>query len=139
MKKLTFIDSGVLIAVARGQEEVARRAVAIIEDPQREWACSDFVRLEVLPKPVYLKKQDEVDFYTTFFAGVRIWVSSSKELAQKALEEAKKFGLSAMDALHVAGAVFAKAEEIVTTEKSSTSLCKVTSVRVSSILPTQTP
>lgn len=133
METITFVDSGVLIAAATGRDEIAQRAIAVIDDPQRVLASSDFVRLEVLPKPVYHKRKDEVDFYTAFFDEISILVPSSQGLVQRAYEEGVKFGLSAVDALHVAGAVEAKAQEIVTTEKSSGPLCRVTSVRVNSI------
>jgi hypothetical protein len=48
--KRTFIDTGVLIAAARGQNDFAARAMAILDDPNREFASSIFVKLEVLPK-----------------------------------------------------------------------------------------
>ena len=44
--KLTFVDSGVLIAAARGQPELQEPASAVLVDPIREFASSDFVRLE---------------------------------------------------------------------------------------------
>jgi hypothetical protein len=50
MSKLTFVDSGVLIAAARGADEVARRAMTVLDDPDRTFASSALVRLEVLPK-----------------------------------------------------------------------------------------
>jgi hypothetical protein len=45
--KITFIDAGVLIAASRGNAQVARRAIAILDDPGRSFASSAFVRLEV--------------------------------------------------------------------------------------------
>ena len=50
---LTYIDSGVLIAASRGVGDIARRAVEVLDDQDRAFASSEFVRLEVLPKPVY--------------------------------------------------------------------------------------
>ncbi len=47
--KRTFVDSGVLIAAARGNEDVARQAMAVLDDPEREFASSPLVKLEVLP------------------------------------------------------------------------------------------
>lgn len=36
----TFIDSGVLIAATRGEGAIAERALAILVDPNREFAAS---------------------------------------------------------------------------------------------------
>jgi predicted nucleic acid-binding protein len=52
----TFIDSGVLIAAARGEGEIAERALQILEDNKREFASSQFLKLEVLPKATYNKR-----------------------------------------------------------------------------------
>ncbi|MBW4637316.1 MAG: hypothetical protein KME05_03605 [Gloeocapsa sp. UFS-A4-WI-NPMV-4B04] len=49
----TFIDSGVLIAAARGEEAIAERALVILEDLTLEFASSIFLKLEVLPKAIY--------------------------------------------------------------------------------------
>lgn len=40
----TFIDSGVLIVAARGEGAIAERALAILEDPNREFASSVFLK-----------------------------------------------------------------------------------------------
>ena len=50
--KLTFVDAGVLIAAARGGSEQAARAMEILDDPERQFAASPFLRLEVLPQAV---------------------------------------------------------------------------------------
>jgi hypothetical protein len=56
--KRTFIDTGVLIAAARGQNDVAVRAMAILDDPNREFASSIFVKLEVLLSEVHRQIPD---------------------------------------------------------------------------------
>jgi hypothetical protein len=55
----TFIDSGVLIAAARGQGAISLRAVEILDDPNREFVSSPFLKLEVLPKAIYNQRKDE--------------------------------------------------------------------------------
>lgn len=64
--KRTFIDTGVLIAAARGQNDVAAKAMAILDDPNREFASSIFVKLEVLSKAIYNQKMAEAAFYQAF-------------------------------------------------------------------------
>lgn len=54
--KRTYVDAGVLIAAARGKDDVAVKAIQILDDPDREFVSSPFLRLEVLPKAVYGKR-----------------------------------------------------------------------------------
>lgn len=135
MKKITFVDTGVLIAAAKGQDEVAKRAMEILDDPDRIFASSDFVRLEVLPKSLYNKRENEAEFYKIFFNDVGVWANLTDELVGNAFNEAEVWGLSAVDALHVAGAAFVGAHELVTTEKSQKPLGRVKSVPIKSIHP----
>src|SRR5215475_14995279 len=56
----TFLDAGILIAAVRGQAKEAARALAILEDPERSFLTSDFLRMEVLPKAIYYQRPAEV-------------------------------------------------------------------------------
>ena len=69
----TFVDSGVLITAARGSGESAYNALAILDDPEREFVSSFFIRLEVIPKPSYFNRESELSFYNNFFDAVAIW------------------------------------------------------------------
>lgn len=131
--KLTFIDAGVLIAAARGNHELSTNALTILSDPEREFVSSDFVKLEVLPKPVHYGNMAEVEFYEIFFEAVKQWVDVSDELVKKAYQEACQAGLSAIDAIHVAAAILANATELVTTEKPEKVIHRTTSIKVVSI------
>ncbi len=46
---VTFIDSGVLVAASRGVEDLSDKAITILTSGDREFASSQFIRLEVLP------------------------------------------------------------------------------------------
>ena len=131
--KRTFVDSGVLIAAARGTDEVARRAMEVLDDPERSFVSSSLVRLEVLPKALFHRKQAEAEFYQAFFAGVETWVQAAEPLFTEALEEAARSGLSALDSLHVASAARAQADELVTTERAGKPLHRVSAVAVRTI------
>lgn len=133
--KRTFIDAGVLIAAARGQGEVAHAAMTVLDDPDREFASSTFVKLEVLPKPVYNRRQSEVDFYETFFAGVTVWADPTPALVDEAFREACLSGLSTVDALHIAAAASVGADEFVTSERTEKPIHRTKRVRVTSIVP----
>lgn len=132
--KRTYIDSGVLIAAARGTTPVAIRAMEILDDANREFASSIFVKLEVLPKAICYKNTAESDFYETFFNAVSYWADSLEHIVEDAYHKACKSGLSALDALHVAAAISVGAEELVTTEKPDKPIHRATSIKVVSIV-----
>ena len=132
-KKLTFIDSNVLIAAARGTDEVSDKEMAIIDDPDRFFASSKFVKLEVIPKAIYNGKREEQEFYEQFFKEVAQFVEISKNVIDNALSEASIIGLSAMDALHISSAKVAKVDEFVTAEKETKPIFRVSNLMITSI------
>ncbi len=76
---------------------------------------SIIVKLEVLPKAVYNRFWEEERFYESFFENdVEFWVGFNEEMVELAHQRARKFGLGAMDALHVAAAIFAEADDFIT-------------------------
>lgn len=132
---LTYIDAGVLIAAARVDHPVKVNANTVLGDSTRTFAASDFVRLEVLPKATYFKRTAEVDFYNLYFDAVHAWVATDATLMQLALQRGAAFGLNGMDALHIAAAEVAHADEFVTAERPTSPLSRVTSLRVVSLHP----
>jgi predicted nucleic acid-binding protein len=131
--KRTYVDAGVLIAAARGSGSIAQQALEILDDPDREFASSIFVKLEVLPKAVYHKNEAEVAFYRTFFEAVLHWADALDTVSQEAFREACYYGLAAMDALHVAAAASVEASELVTTERPDKPIHRARSVPIRSI------
>ena len=131
----TFIDAGVLIYAARSQGELAERAFQIIEDENREFASSIFLKLEVLPKAIYNQQSSEVKFYETFFDEVSYWATDLDSIIKAAYKESSQFGLGAMDALHIAAAVSVGATEFITNEKSEKSIHRTPSIKIISIHP----
>jgi predicted nucleic acid-binding protein len=123
----------VLLCAARGSDELSARAMAILDDPARRLITSDFVRLEVLPKAICYKNKDEAEFYEAFFSRAHRNVRASKLLVESAQREAELAGLSAIDALHVAAAKQAKCEQLVTIEKSTKPLFRVSNIEVVSL------
>ncbi|MCI0392427.1 MAG: hypothetical protein MOB07_27160 [Acidobacteria bacterium] len=120
---LTFVDSGILIAAARGQDVRLRiKALTLLSDPKRDFASSDFVKLEVLPKAIWARNQAEQRFYESFFNTVSHWPDDNDAVIKQAEAEAGKVGLSGMDALHVAAAILMSADELATIEKPTKSI-----------------
>jgi predicted nucleic acid-binding protein len=132
---VTYIDSGVLIAAARGTNEIAYLALPFLADPNREYVTSDYVRLEVLPKAVFHGRHEEVEFYNVFFQFNSRSVPTSAALLEYALDEACSTGIQGLDAVHIACAVFAGAEEFITSEKHTTPIHRTQKVRMISIFP----
>jgi predicted nucleic acid-binding protein len=116
--KRTYVDAGVLIAAARGKGKLAVKALDVIADTaSREFVCSDYIKLEVVPKPTYLGRTAEVNFYEDFFSTVSTWLPFNVDHLKQALNDACVAGLSAIDAIHVVVAANSGCEEIVTSEK----------------------
>lgn len=129
----TYVDAGVLIAAARGEDRLSETALRVLDDPAREFVASEFLRLEVLPKAVFHQKEDEAAFYRAFFEGVAEWAASLEEVVATALDEACACGMSAMDALHVAAATTLRAQEMITTEKEERPLFRTQRLQIVSI------
>jgi predicted nucleic acid-binding protein len=131
--KRTYVDSGVLIAAARGIDAIAQRAMNILDDPEREFVSSVFVKLEVLPKSIYHHQAIEVEFYTTFFDSVAVWADNFARIAELAYKEACQTGINALDALHIAAAASVGVEEFITSERPTKPLHRAKTVRIVSI------
>lgn len=131
--KVTFIDSGVLVAATRGVGELSEKALSILEDSERDFASSRFVKLEVIPKAIYNRQIAETEFYEMFFSAVTYWANDLEQVTQDAYNIACQYGLAAMDALHVAAALSVGAEEFVTTEKPTKPMFRVSGIQIVSI------
>ncbi|MBE9140795.1 type II toxin-antitoxin system VapC family toxin [Nodosilinea sp. LEGE 07088] len=133
----TFVDSGVLIAAARGEDLIAETALGFLADAHRVFVSSPFVRLEVLPKAIFNQKTVEAEFYETFFSAVATWATDTDSLIQQAHAIACNYGLAAMDALHVAAAIALNAEDLLTTEKPTKPMYRVPNLRIISVFENQ--
>ena len=129
----TFIDSNVLIAAATGFSKISASAFTILNDPTREFVSSPFVRLETIPKAAFHRNQLEIEFYESYFAAVSSWIDDYARLISEAENAGKKFGLNMGDALHIAAALLAQADEFVTAERPTSPLKNVVGVNVISI------
>ncbi|MGC8907053.1 MAG: type II toxin-antitoxin system VapC family toxin [Desulfomonilaceae bacterium] len=131
-RKRTYVDASVLIAAFQGEGATAQRAFAILDDPDRTFIVSDYLRLEVIPKPTFYGRQEEIAFMEQALSqGENI--STSSDLTEKPLEMASKYDMTPMDALHVGAAAIAGVDELVTMEKPTKPICKVGEIKVVSI------
>jgi predicted nucleic acid-binding protein len=138
MSKRTYLDSGVLLAAFAAKDTIGLRALEILDDADRTFISSDAVRLEVMPKAIYEKRQDEIDFYEAIF-------SQTEELKWRidtlchAYDLAQKHGIAAMDAIHVAIALDADVDEFITAEKPTKPMFRVADLNVNTIRPEAAP
>lgn len=98
---LTYIDSGVLLSATDGVGRIAEKALEVLGDSNRQFASSEFVKLEVIPKAIYHKQTEEAQFYEEFFSAVTYWVPDLEKVVQDAYDIGCQYGLAAMDALHI--------------------------------------
>lgn len=129
----TFLDANVLLLAFRGSGEKAVAASSILNDERQKFVASDMLRLELLPKPDYNKRPEELQFFEAYFQNAEEVVATTPQLVQSAEREARIAGLSAIDSLHVAAAKQANADEIVTAELPSKPLFRVQGIRITSI------
>ena len=133
-KTRTFINAGVLITAFQSKDPLLKfRALAVLNDLDREFASSPFVQLEVLPKAIFVRNIAEQQFYETFFASVSHWPTDIEQVIEMARTEGGKYGLNGMDALHVAAAFLVQADELVTIEKIGKSLHRAQTITIVTI------
>lgn len=131
--KQTYIDASVLIAAFQGKESTSRRTLEVLDDPERNLIVSDYLRLEVLPKPTFHKRSEEVEFMNAVLQNASENVYTSPQLTGQAVALAGKYDMTPIDSLHVAAAVVAGADELVTMEKGTKPMCQVEEVKVISL------
>jgi predicted nucleic acid-binding protein len=131
--KISYIDSGVLISAFRGESPVGLRAILVLDEPDRQFASSPFVQLETLPKSIYQRQTNEQNFYQIFFDSVKHWANDVAAIVPQSQAIAAKYGIAAMDALHIAAALAIGAEEFITTEKDTKPMFRVTEIQMISI------
>jgi len=131
-KRRTAIDANLLIAAWSGRSSLYQRALQVLEDSERVLIVSDALWLETIPKAIYMAQAAEHAFYQAVFAKAecQAWspdiVSSAKRLAQR-------YELAAMDAVHIAVALAAQADEFVSAEKPGKPMFRVTELSTVSL------
>lgn len=133
MAKRIFLDANVFIAMFRGSNDIARKAFEIINDSEIEIVCSDALWLELMPKPLFNKNQEEVEFYQTIFdqAEYSKW---NLAVLNNAKHIAKSYGIAAMDAIHISTAVISKVDSFYTAEKNTKPIFRVPNLNVISLI-----
>ncbi len=87
------------------------RAHQLLNDHEREFVASEFLKLEVLPMATFFAKRRELRFLRDFFDSIAHW-APCETLISPALDLASAYGLGALDALHLCAAKHFDAEFI---------------------------
>ncbi len=124
MTKRSYIDANLLIAAWHGRDDAGLDALAVLDDPDRALLVSDALWLEVMPKAIYEKRQGELAFYQSIFARAEHcpW---RLDVLQQAHGLAQRYGIAAMDSIHVATALAAGADEFISGEKPTKPMFRV--------------
>lgn len=133
MRVKTYVDAGVLIAAARGTQPSASRALALLEDSSREFITSEYLRMEIMPKPAYFNFVEELALYEEFFRSASHVIPFDVEHMKMSFLEACRLGLSAFDAIHLTVATVAACDELLTSERPTSPLFRANSVKVVSL------
>lgn len=126
--KRVYLDSGVLIAAFRGMDYVSSEILKLLSDKEYEIYVSDAVWMEVFPKAKYNKVMEEVEFYEEIFKNCNV-LKWNEEVLEEAKSIAVKYGLSAMDAFHVAFSLKGSVDKIITLESPEKPIFRVKEVK----------
>jgi len=129
---VTYLDSGVLLAAWRNAE-LRPAALRVLEDIGRQFATSQLAKLELLPKPAFERRPVERAFYQAHFNEASASQPLDEQLGDDAQRLAEKYGLAAVDALHIAAALRLGAEEFYTSEKPGKPMFRVKELKVISL------
>lgn len=133
-KLLTYLDTGVILAVVRGEPLAAVRAYDLLNDPTRAFVGGAALELELLPNAIHYQRAAEQSFCETYLRSTVVWIEPSNELFAAAFDLASTHGLAALDALHAASAIAAGAQQLVTTEKTTKPVYRVSKINVIHLL-----
>lgn len=130
----TVIDSCVLRAAFEGEEcEANKKALAVLDDTNREFIAVDFVALETIPKPTFTKREEQVLLFQAFFDEAPLHAEVSSEITILAIQLASEHDIAPMDALIVSSAIIGGADELITLEKPTKPMFNVKAVKVTSL------
>lgn len=129
---ITYLDSGVLLAAWRSAE-LRAAALRVLEEPDRQFATSQLAKLELLPKAVFEKRPFERAFYQAHFEEAVATQPLDEQLGKHAQDLAEKYGLAAVDALHLSAALRSAAQEFYTSEKPGKPMFRVKELKVISL------
>lgn len=132
MAKRVYLDANVLMAMFRGTHDLAHKAFEVINDNEIEIVCSDALWLELMPKPLFNKNQEEVEFYQAIF-DLSEYAKWDLDVLNDAKNIAKSYGIAAMDAIHISTAINKKVDVFYTNERDTKPMFRVSDIKIISL------
>lgn len=129
-----YIDANVWIAAVQGDGDLLQRVWRVLQS-QRRLVISDFILLEVLPKPLFHGHTEQKEALEKLFSLTERLTPDHKTLLPKAIRLAGDYDLSPMDALHAATALQGKVDEFITLERSTKPFFKIAELHANSLYP----
>ena len=129
---LTYVDACLLIVAFRKDDQRSAQANEVLEDRRRTFLASDALWMEVMPAPLRNKQQEEVAFYERFFARAR-HLPMTDAVMRRARALAARYFLDAMDAIHIAHALHAGADQFISAENATRRMFQVQEMPVLTI------
>jgi hypothetical protein len=121
----SYLDASVLIAALTGKGPTAVKAYDVVNDPNRRFVYSDYLRLEVICKPTFNRRTESLEVYEEFFSSAKRTPNNDK-VVERAVDLGCVHDIEPLDALHISASVSGKAEEFITAEKPSKPLFRAT-------------
>ncbi len=128
-----FADSCVYLAALRNDALFGQAAQSLLLRAPGMLICSDYLRLEVVPKAFFHRNLMELRFYEATLDRCLL-VPNSPQMLSTALRLACEDALAAGDATLIAAAVLGSADVFITTEKSTKPMFRVKEHKVRHIL-----
>ena len=125
----TFLDADVLITAYGTQRPFKSVALDLLDESDRIFLSSPFVRHEVCPKALFNHRREEYRFYVEYFQRTAMF-NDVRLILERAGHEAGRSGVGAMDSLHIAAAHLLEADEFITTETPRKSIYRTKLVKV---------
>jgi len=114
----------IIASVLRMNTKLTRYILSLLEDPERRFITGDYVELETLTALRYKKQKERLEFARMFFCKSE-YVNSTNRILVRATDLASNYGLSAMESLHAASALYAGADDLLTLEKPGKTLFRI--------------
>ena len=115
---LTYIDACLLMAAFKEKDARNVQALSIIKDKRRTFLVSDALWMEVMPSALRNKRAGEIAFYEDFFSTAQ-HIPMSDAIMRRARSLSARYFIDAMDAIHVAYALEAGADQFISAENST--------------------
>nr|VFK17467.1 MAG: Predicted nucleic acid-binding protein, contains PIN domain [Candidatus Kentron sp. LFY] len=132
-KRRTYIDANVWIAAVQSDGALLQRVWPVLQSDRKRLVISDFILLEVLPKPLFHRRTRQKRILEQLFSLTEKLTPDHETLLPQAIRLAGDYDLSPMDALHAATALQGQVDEFITLERPTKPLFRIPELHAHSL------